>query len=112
LQMDEADISASPQTMFATRMDHRMQASVLRFLEAVSIPMEARILGKALVKEIYLRVLTGEQGAYWTFLIHTGERTFVGASPERHITLHDGSAVMKCACGPACLLLFTLDPAC
>ncbi|WP_075259754.1 AraC family transcriptional regulator [Herbaspirillum camelliae] len=63
LQMDEADISASPQTMFATRMDHRMQASVLRFLEAVSIPMEARILGKALVKEIYLRVLTGEQGA-------------------------------------------------
>ncbi len=43
----------------------------------------------------FRRLLTGEQGAYWTFVIHTGERTFVGASPERHITLHDGTAVMN-----------------
>lgn len=63
LQMDDADLSAHPQTMFATRMDAGMSASVLRFLEAMRVPMEARILGRSLVKEIYLRVLTGRQGA-------------------------------------------------
>ena len=63
LQMDDADLSAHPQTMFATRMDARMSASVLRFLESMRVPMEARILGRSLVKEIYLRVLTGRQGA-------------------------------------------------
>ena len=63
LQMDDAGLSAHPQTMFATRMDARMSASVLRFLEAMRVPMEARILGRSLVKEIYLRVLTGRQGA-------------------------------------------------
>ncbi|MEU1081304.1 anthranilate synthase family protein [Streptomyces sp. NPDC005908] len=41
------------------------------------------------------RLLRAEPGAYWTFLIHTGERTFVGASPERHVSLDDGVAVMN-----------------
>ncbi|MFJ7073643.1 anthranilate synthase family protein [Streptomyces sp. NPDC098781] len=40
------------------------------------------------------RLLRGEPGAYWTFLIHTGDRTFIGASPERHVSLDDGVAVM------------------
>jgi phenazine biosynthesis protein phzE len=40
------------------------------------------------------RLLRGEPGAYWTFLIHTGSRTFIGASPERHVSLDDGVAVM------------------
>ncbi|MFE6174491.1 anthranilate synthase family protein [Streptomyces sp. NPDC056464] len=40
------------------------------------------------------RLLPGEPGAYWTFLIHTGSRTFIGASPERHVSLDDGVAVM------------------
>jgi phenazine biosynthesis protein phzE len=40
------------------------------------------------------RLLRGEPGAYWTFLIHTGERTFIGASPERHVSLDDGVTVM------------------
>jgi AraC-like DNA-binding protein len=64
LQMEGADvIGGIPQGMFATAMDEKMSASVLRFLEAMDAPMEANILGRALVKEIYLRVLTGEQGA-------------------------------------------------
>ena len=29
---------------------------------------------------------SANSGAYWTFLIHTGERTFVGATPERHVS--------------------------
>ncbi|MFF7717132.1 chorismate-binding protein [Streptomyces sp. NPDC007988] len=43
----------------------------------------------------FRRLLERETGAYWTFLIHTGERTFVGASPERHVSLSDGTAVMN-----------------
>ncbi|MEU6057355.1 anthranilate synthase family protein [Streptomyces sp. NPDC047097] len=41
------------------------------------------------------RLLRGEPGAYWTFLVHTGERTFIGASPERHVSLDGGTAVMN-----------------
>ncbi len=40
-------------------------------------------------------LLQRETGAYWTFIIHTGTSTFVGASPERHVSLHDGTAVMN-----------------
>jgi phenazine biosynthesis protein phzE len=40
------------------------------------------------------RLLLGERGAYWTFLVHTGERTLVGASPERHVSV-DAGLVMK-----------------
>ncbi|QXE39569.1 anthranilate synthase family protein [Streptomyces sp. GMY02] len=43
----------------------------------------------------FRRLLERETGAYWTFLIHTGERTLVGATPERHISLRDGTAVMN-----------------
>ncbi len=40
-------------------------------------------------------MLLREKGAYWTFIVHTGERTLVGASPERHISVRDGLAVMN-----------------
>jgi phenazine biosynthesis protein phzE len=43
----------------------------------------------------FRRLLRGESGAYWTFVVHTGDRTFVGATPERHLSLIDGSAVMN-----------------
>ncbi|GAA2635763.1 phenazine biosynthesis protein PhzE [Dactylosporangium fulvum] len=43
----------------------------------------------------FRRLLVGESGAYWTFLIHTGDRTFVGATPERHISVRAGEAVMN-----------------
>ncbi|MFF8959621.1 anthranilate synthase family protein [Streptomyces sp. NPDC014894] len=43
----------------------------------------------------FRRLLGRESGAYWTFLVHTGDRTFVGASPERHVSLRDGTAVMN-----------------
>ena len=63
LQLGSESISSSSaKPMFATQMDDRMCASVLRFLEAMHDPVEACILGPAMVREIYLRVLTGEQG--------------------------------------------------
>ncbi len=33
---------------------------------------------------LFRRLLSGERGAYWTYLVHTGTQTFVGASPEAH----------------------------
>ncbi|CAB3775006.1 hypothetical protein LMG29542_08388 [Paraburkholderia humisilvae] len=36
------------------------------------------------------RLVRRESGAYWTFLVYTGDRTWIGASPERHISLDAG----------------------
>jgi len=47
------------------------------------------------VLTLFRGLLERESGAYWTFLVHTRERTFVGASPERHISVHGGLAVMN-----------------
>ncbi|WP_245277275.1 anthranilate synthase family protein [Rhizobium leguminosarum] len=44
---------------------------------------------------LFKRLLQGEVGAYWTFLIHTGDRTLIGATPERHLSLVGGTAVMN-----------------
>nr|MDT0663944.1 chorismate-binding protein [Micromonospora sp. DSM 115978] len=41
------------------------------------------------------RLLTGERGAYWTFLVHTGSRILVGATPERHVSVDDGLVMMN-----------------
>ncbi|MFI8308351.1 anthranilate synthase family protein [Streptomyces sp. NPDC085927] len=43
----------------------------------------------------YRRLLGRDPGSYWTFLVHTGERTFIGASPERHVSLTGGTVVMN-----------------
>ncbi|MFD8964892.1 anthranilate synthase family protein [Streptomyces sp. NPDC059568] len=43
----------------------------------------------------FRRLCARESGAYWTFIVHTGSRTFVGATPERHISLRAGTAVMN-----------------
>jgi 2-amino-4-deoxychorismate synthase len=43
----------------------------------------------------FKRLLEREKGAYWTFVVHTGERTLVGATPERHISVDGGTAVMN-----------------
>ncbi|MET9293277.1 anthranilate synthase family protein [Streptomyces sp. NPDC003077] len=44
---------------------------------------------------MFARLLRRETGAYWTFVVHTGEQTFVGATPERHVVLAKGTAVMN-----------------
>ncbi|MFC4144719.1 chorismate-binding protein [Micromonospora mangrovi] len=41
------------------------------------------------------RLLLAERGAYWTFLVHTGDRILVGASPERHVSVDDGLVTMN-----------------
>jgi phenazine biosynthesis protein phzE len=44
---------------------------------------------------VFLRLLASEVGAYWTFVVYTGTRTFVGASPEMHISLDAGLVAMN-----------------
>ena len=41
------------------------------------------------------RLLVGERGAYWTFLVHTGTRILVGATPERHVSVDAGLVMMN-----------------
>ncbi|PWR06738.1 chorismate-binding protein [Micromonospora acroterricola] len=66
------------------------------------------------------RLLVAERGAYWTFVVHTGTRTLVGASPERHVSVDDGLVMMNPISGTfrptggapdrAALLRFLADP--
>ncbi|GGU19666.1 anthranilate synthase family protein [Streptomyces lavendofoliae] len=44
---------------------------------------------------LFRRLLAGERGAYWTFVVHTGDRTLVGASPEAHVRMSGGTVVMN-----------------
>ncbi|EFH31787.1 anthranilate synthase, partial [Streptomyces pristinaespiralis ATCC 25486] len=51
--------------------------------------------GRADALALFRRLLTGERGAYWTFVVHTGGRTLVGASPEVHVRMSGGTVVMN-----------------
>ncbi|MCT9008577.1 anthranilate synthase family protein [Streptomyces rhizosphaerihabitans] len=58
---------------------------------------EGRIpgFGRADALALFRRLLVGERGAYWTFVVHTGARTLVGASPEVHVRMSAGTVVMN-----------------
>jgi phenazine biosynthesis protein phzE len=43
----------------------------------------------------FRRLLEHEKQAYWTFIVHDGTRSLIGATPERHVSLHDQTAVMN-----------------
>ncbi|MEV5091010.1 anthranilate synthase family protein [Streptomyces griseoincarnatus] len=51
--------------------------------------------GRADALALFRRLLEGERGAYWTFVVHTGGRTLVGASPEVHVRASGGTVVMN-----------------
>ncbi len=36
---------------------------------------------------VFRRLLERERGAYWTFVLFTGDRYLIGASPERHVSV-------------------------
>ncbi|RFU83535.1 phenazine-specific anthranilate synthase component I [Streptomyces triticagri] len=61
---------------------------------------EGRIDGfsRADALALFRRLLEGERGAYWTYVVHTGGphgRTLVGASPEVHVRMSGGTVVMN-----------------
>ncbi|MBP0462134.1 chorismate-binding protein, partial [Streptomyces montanisoli] len=53
--------------------------------------------GRSDALALFRRLLVGEQGAYWTFVVHTGDsgRVLVGASPEVHVRMSGGTVVMN-----------------
>jgi phenazine biosynthesis protein phzE len=83
---------------------------------------EGRIpgFGRADALALFRRLLDGERGAYWTYVVHTGDRTLVGASPEVHVRMSGGTVVMNPISGtyrypaagptPDDLLDFLADP--
>lgn len=58
----EAEPALAPQSMLSSPIDADMRATILRFLQALSRPLEAAVLGPNLLRELYFRVLTGAQG--------------------------------------------------
>ncbi|TKC92497.1 AraC family transcriptional regulator [Trinickia terrae] len=64
LQIDDTRAPAlnDPQGIYSTPLDKPLSDAVLRLLEALASPLEARILGPSIVREICFRVLTGVQG--------------------------------------------------
>ncbi|GAA4976849.1 anthranilate synthase family protein [Actinoplanes utahensis] len=58
---------------------------------------EASVEGDPLAaaRAAFGRLLAGEQGTYWTFLVDTGNRILVGATPERHVSVQDGITMMN-----------------
>lgn len=46
--------------------------------------------GPATALALFRKLLSGERGAYWTYVVHTPDRTLVGASPEVHVRMWSG----------------------
>ncbi|RZI55510.1 MAG: AraC family transcriptional regulator [Rubrivivax sp.] len=67
---------AEPLGLEASPMDDRIEATLLRFLEAMADPVETAVLGPALLRELYFRVLGGPQGT--TLRSVLGERGHLG----------------------------------
>jgi phenazine biosynthesis protein phzE len=44
---------------------------------------------------VFRRLLARERGAYWTYCFFTGDRFLIGASPERHVSVHGGDVRMN-----------------
>ena len=51
--------------------------------------------GPAKALTVLRRLLENERGAYWTYCFWTGERFLIGASPERHVSVHGGDVRMN-----------------
>jgi AraC-like DNA-binding protein len=64
LDMDEplGDNSTSPRGIYATPLNAALGGAVIRLLECLADPVDARMLGPQIVREIIYRVLRGEQG--------------------------------------------------
>ena len=64
LEMDELSphVSSTPRGLSTTPMSEELVGTVIRLLECLRSPLDSRILGRQVVREIAYRVLLGEQG--------------------------------------------------
>jgi phenazine biosynthesis protein phzE len=51
--------------------------------------------GTAKALTVLRHLLEQERGAYWTYCFWTGDRFLIGASPERHVSVHAGEVRMN-----------------
>lgn len=51
--------------------------------------------GAAGALAVFKRLLERERGSYWTYVFFTGDRYLIGASPERHVSIHGGDVRMN-----------------
>jgi phenazine biosynthesis protein phzE len=51
--------------------------------------------GPAKALTVLRRLLEQERGTYWTYCFWTGDRFLIGASPERHVSVHAGEVRMN-----------------
>jgi phenazine biosynthesis protein phzE len=56
---------------------------------------QLRDWNRARALTVLRRLLTSERGAYWTYCFWTGDRFLIGASPERHVSVHGGDVRMN-----------------
>jgi AraC-like DNA-binding protein len=76
-----------PVSLLSTPMDERLSGCLLRLLEAAASPVESVVLAPAIVREIYFRVLDGEQGpALRAALSNQGRVARIGRAVRR---IHD-----------------------
>jgi AraC-like DNA-binding protein len=64
LEMDEPlpPVGATPRGISTTPMSEELGGAVIRLLECLESPLDSRMLGRHIVREIVYRVLRGEQG--------------------------------------------------
>lgn len=85
--------------IYATAMDARLADTVVRLMEALTSPVEARLLGPGIIREIYFRVLTGPQGsAIRAALAHQSQFSKVAKALRRiHAEYHSDLDVAQLA---------------
>jgi AraC-like DNA-binding protein len=82
---------AAPRGMYSTPMDEKLSAAVLRLFEALASPVDADVLGPTIMREIYYRILMGEQGgAMRMALNHQSHFGKIGKTLRRiHAAFHE-----------------------
>ena len=85
-----ASQTSAPAGIISTPLDVSLADATLRLLEALASPLDARVLGPGIVREIVFRVLTGEQGgAIHAALGHHGN---FGRISRALLRIHDDCA--------------------
>jgi 2-amino-4-deoxychorismate synthase len=90
--ISDADYASTVGRVLADEIGHGAGANFV-----IHRTLRASVQGAPLVAALAAlrRLLLRERGAYWTFVVHTGTRILVGASPERHVSVDDGLVMMN-----------------
>jgi len=86
MALDEANvpIASAPQGIVAAPLDQKMSGALQRFLEACASPVEARLLGPGIIREIIYHVLTSRLGgALRSALTHHSQFGKIGKALRR-----------------------------